>query len=197
MAKKDSTDVFMTELDAYLFGEGTHYEIYNKMGAHKAVKDGQEGVYFAVWAPHAKDIFVVGDFNDWKAYGYDMKPVSDGGIYELFIPGAKVGQMYKFLIVTPQGEAIYKADPYANEAQLRPDNASIITDLTGFHWTDKSWVEKKKKENHLESPMAIYECHLGSWKKKEDGTEDGFMNYREIAPELADYVKVWAIRTWN
>ena len=90
MAKKDSTDVFMTELDAYLFGEGTHYEIYNKMGAHKAVKDGQEGVYFAVWAPHAKDIFVVGDFNDWKAYGYDMKPVSDGGIYELFIPGAKV-----------------------------------------------------------------------------------------------------------
>lgn len=189
MAKKDSTDVFMTELDAYLFGEGTHYEIYNKMGAHKAVKDGQEGVYFAVWAPHAKDIFVVGDFNDWKAYGYDMKPVSDGGIYELFIPGAKVGQMYKFLIVTPQGEAIYKADPYANEAQLRPDNASIITDLTGFHWTDKSWVEKKKKENHLESPMAIYECHLGSWKKKEDGTEDGFMNYREIAPELADYVK--------
>ena len=189
MAKKDSTDVFMTELDAYLFGEGTHYEIYNKMGAHKAVKDGQEGVYFAVWAPHAKDIFVVGDFNDWKAYGYDMKPVSDGGIYELFIPGAKVGQMYKFLIVTPQGEAIYKADPYANEAQLRPDNASIITDLTGFHWTDKSWVEKKKKENHLESPMAIYECHLGSWKKKEDGTKDGFMNYREIAPELADYVK--------
>lgn len=189
MAKKDSTDVFMTELDAYLFGEGTHYEIYNKMGAHKAVKDGQEGVYFAVWAPHAKDIFVVGDFNDWKAYGYDMKPVSDGGIYELFIPGAKAGQMYKFLIVTPQGEAIYKADPYANEAQLRPDNASIITDLTGFHWTDKSWVEKKKKENHLESPMAIYECHLGSWKKKEDGTKDGFMNYREIAPELADYVK--------
>lgn len=189
MAKKDSTDVFMTELDAYLFGEGTHYEIYNKMGAHKAVKDGQEGVYFAVWAPHAKDIFVVGDFNDWKAYGYDMKPVSDGGIYELFIPGAKVGQMYKFLIVTPKGEAIYKADPYANEAQLRPDNASIITDLTGFHWTDKSWVEKKKKENHLESPMAIYECHLGSWKKKEDGTKDGFMNYREIAPELADYVK--------
>ena len=107
MAKKDSTDVFMTELDAYLFGEGTHYEIYNKMGAHKAVKDGQEGVYFAVWAPHAKDIFVVGDFNDWKAYGYDMKPVSDGGIYELFIPGAKVGQMYKFLIVTPPGQCIY------------------------------------------------------------------------------------------
>ena len=152
MAKKDSTDVFMTELDAYLFGEGTHYEIYNKMGAHKAVKDGQEGVYFAVWAPHVKDIFVVGDFNDWKAYGYDMKPVSDGGIYELFIPGAKVGQMYKFLIVTPKGEAIYKADPYANEAQLRPDNASIITDLTGFHWTDKSWVENNKKETHTKYP---------------------------------------------
>ena len=99
-----------------------------------------------MWAPHAKDIFVVGDFNDWKAYGYDMKPVSDGGIYELFIPGAKVGQMYKFLIVTPQGEAIYKADPYANEAQLRPDNASIITDLTGFTGPIKAGLKRRKRK---------------------------------------------------
>ena len=111
-------DVCISELDAYLFGQGTHYEIYNKMGAHVAKKDGKSGVYFAVWAPAAKDVYVIGEFNDWKAYGYDMKKISDGGIYELFIEGAKEGQMYKYLIIGQNGEAIYKADPYANAAQL-------------------------------------------------------------------------------
>ena len=178
----------ITELDSYLFGQGTHYEIYNKMGAHIAKKDGKPGVYFAVWAPAAKDVYVIGEFNDWKAYGYDMKKISDGGIYELFIEGAKAGQMYKYLIISQSGEAIYKADPYANAAQLRPETASIITDLNGFKWTDSVWVEHKKKENHLKSAMSIYECHLGSWKKQEDGTEDGYMNYRDIAPDLAKYV---------
>ena len=178
----------ITELDSYLFGQGTHYEIYNKMGAHIAKKDGKPGVYFAVWAPAAKDVYVIGEFNDWKAYGYDMKKISDGGIYELFIEGAKAGQMYKYLIISQSGEAIYKADPYANAAQLRPETASIITDLNGFKWTDSVWVERKKKENHLKSAMSIYECHLGSWKKQEDGTEDGYMNYRDIAPDLAKYV---------
>ena len=96
--------------------------------------------------------------------------------------------MYKYLIISQSGEAIYKADPYANAAQLRPETASIITDLNGFKWTDSVWVEHKKKENHLKSAMSIYECHLGSWKKQEDGTEDGYMNYRDIAPDLAKYV---------
>ena len=178
----------ITELDSYLFGQGTHYEIYNKMGAHIAKKDGKPGVYFAVWAPAAKDVYVIGEFNNWNAFGYDMKKISDGGIYELFIEGAKAGQMYKYLIISQSGEAIYKADPYANAAQLRPETASIITDLNGFKWTDSVWVERKKKENHLKSAMSIYECHLGSWKKKDDGTEDGFYTYRELAPELAKYV---------
>ena len=129
---KDTTQIFMTELDTYLFGQGTHYEIYNKMGAHLAVKNGKEGVYFVVWAPKAKEVYVVGDFNDWRAYGYDMKPVSDGGVYELFVEGARAGQCYKFLIISQDGEALYKADPYANAAQLRPETASVITDLTGF-----------------------------------------------------------------
>ena len=189
MAKKDTTGIFMTEVDTYLFGQGTHYEIYNKMGAHKAVKNGVEGVYFVVWAPRARDVYVVGEFNNWNAYGYDMKPVSDGGVYELFIEDAKVGQMYKYLIISESGEALYKADPYANYAQLRPETASIITDLEGFKWTDSGWIADKKKEDHLKVPMNIYECHLGSWKKKEDGTEDGFMNYKEIAPQLAAYVE--------
>ena len=153
MAKKDTTGIFMTEVDTYLFGQGTHYEIYNKMGAHKAVKNGVEGVYFVVWAPRARDVYVVGEFNNWNAYGYDMKPVSDGGVYELFIEDAKVGQMYKYLIISESGEALYKADPYANYAQLRPETASIITDLEGFKWTDSGWIADKKKEDHLKAPM--------------------------------------------
>ena len=185
---KDTTQIFMTELDTYLFGQGTHYEIYNKMGAHLAVKNGKEGVYFVVWAPKAKEVYVVGDFNDWRAYGYDMKPVSDGGVYELFVEGAKAGQCYKFPIISQDGEALYKADPYANAAQLRPETASVITDLTGFKWTDDKWVENKKKEDHLSSAMSIYECHIGSWRKQKDGTKDGYMNYRDIAHELAEYV---------
>ena len=185
---KDTTQIFMTELDTYLFGQGTHYEIYNKMGAHLAVKNGKEGVYFVVWAPKAKEVYVVGDFNDWRAYGYDMKPVSDGGVYELFVEGAKAGQCYKFLIISQDGEALYKADPYANAAQLRPETASVITDLMGFKWTDDKWVENKKKEDHLSSAMSIYECHIGSWRKQKDGTKDGYMNYRDIAHELAEYV---------
>ena len=190
----------ITEVDAYLFGQGTHYEIYNKMGAHVGVKDGKEGVYFAVWAPAAREVYVIGEFNNWNAYGYDMKKISDGGIYDLFIPGAKAGDMYKFLIISQSGqlykfyitgahgEELYKADPYANQAQLRPETASIVADLSGYEWKDSEWVEKKKTENHLKAPLSIYECHLGSWKKKDDGTEDGFYTYRELAPELAKYV---------
>ena len=184
--KNDTPEVFMTELDTYLFGQGTHYEIYNKMGAHLAVKDGEEGVYFVVWAPAAREVYVVGDFNSWNEAGYRMTPVSDGGVYELFVKGVKAGQCYKYLIISQEGKKLYKADPYANQAQLRPDTASVITDLNGFQWTDSEWVEKEKKADHLTE--AIAECHIGSWKKVDDGTEDGYMNYRDIAVQLADYV---------
>lgn len=184
-----NSSVFMTEVDTYLFGQGTNYEIYNKMGAHITTKENIEGVYFSVWAPSAKEVYVVGEFNDWKAYGYDMEPVSDGGVYELFVPGAREGQQYKYLIITQEGQALYKADPYANYAQIRPETASIITDLHGFHWTDTKWLQKKVKENHLQAPLSIYEVHIGSWKKKDDGTEDGFYNYKELAEDLAAYVK--------
>lgn len=118
-----------------------------------------------------------------------MNPVSDGGVYDLFVEGACEGQCYKFLIIAQNGDRLYKADPYANAAQLRPETASVITNLEGFEWGDKSWVSKKQKEDHLKSPMVIYECHLGSWKKQDDGTEDGYMNYRELAHELVEYVK--------
>lgn len=184
----DFKDLEFTEVDAYLFGNGTHYEIYNKMGAHLCTKDGKEGVYFVVWAPRAREVYVVGDFNNWDAYGYDMKKISDGGVYDLFIEGAKENQLYKFLIITQEGKALYKADPYANAAELRPATASKITNLNNFTWKDSKWIEEKKKEDHLKVPMSIYECHIGSWKKKVEDSDDGFFNYREIAPELAEYV---------
>ena len=186
---RKTNPIFMTDVDAYLYGEGTHYEIYNKMGAHVTTKDGKKGVYFAVWAPNAKEVFVVGDFNDWNAYGYDMHRVSDGGIYDLFVPGAKEGQVYKYLIVTAQGKAVYKADPYANAAQLRPETGSVITSLDGFEWTDSEWIAAKETENHLKAPMSIYEVHLGSWLKQVEDSDDGFFGYRELAKLLGDYVK--------
>lgn len=180
--------VFITQLDAYLFGQGTHYEIYNKMGAHKCTLDGTEGVYFAVWAPAAREVYVVGEFNDWNESGHKMKKRDDSAIYDIFIPEAREGQLYKYLIISADGKKLYKADPYANAAELRPGNASRITDLTGFEWTDKAWLDTRKKVNHLDEPMSIYECHLGSWRKKNDGTEDGFFTYRELAPMLCEYV---------
>ncbi len=187
MARNDK--IFMTDVDAYLFGEGTHYEIYNKMGAHITTKDGQKGVYFAVWAPNAKEVYVVGDFNNWKAYGYDMKRISGNGIHELFIPGAKEGQVYKYLIITQQGQAIYKADPFANMSQLHLETGSIITSLEGYEWGDAEWIAAKGAEDHLKAPMSIYEVHLGSWLKKDEDSDDGYYSYRELAGMLGDYVK--------
>lgn len=181
--------IFITELDAYLFGQGTHYEIYNKMGAHPTTFDGKRGVYFSVWAPRAKEVYVIGEFNNWNENEYPMHRISDGGIYDRFIPGVKEGQLYKYLIISQNGEKLYKADPYANAAEMRPGTASKVTSLDNYKWEDAKWIETKGKADHLKEAMTIYECQLGSWKKKNDGTEDGFYNYKEIAPELAAYVK--------
>lgn len=182
--------VFITEGDRYLFGMGTHYEIYEKLGAHKAVdEDGKEGVYFAVWAPNAAQVFVVGSFNGWDGGGFEMTRLGSSGIYELFTDKASVGDMYKYLIIARDGRWLYKADPYANYAEKRPGTASVITDLNGFDWTDGEWIKKSNGKESWKEPMAVYEVHPGSWKKKDDGTEDGFYNYRELAHELAAYVK--------
>lgn len=180
--------VFITEGDRYLFGQGTHYEIYEKMGAHKAVKDGAEGIYFTVWAPNAVSVYVVGDFNNWDETGYQMNALGDSGIYELFTADAHIGSHYKFLIISRQGARLYKADPYANYAELRPATASVVTDLDKFQWTDTKWQKDTIKKEIWKAPMAVYEVHPGSWKKKADGTEDGFLSYRELAEELSEYV---------
>lgn len=181
----------ISDMDLYVFAEGNHYEIYDKLGAHPMTIDGVRGTYFAVWAPHARAVSVVGSFNMWDGMLHPMRTLQVSGIYELFIPGVEAGAIYKYQILTRQGEVLLKSDPYANSSQLRPDNASVVADLTGFTWSDDEWMKERasKDRNTLRTePVSIYECHLGSWRKKDDGTEDGFYNYRELAPMLADYV---------
>ena len=185
----ERTKVFLTEADRYVFGKGTHYEIYEKMGAHEAERDGVKGVYFAVWAPAAECVQVVGDFNGWNGEGFEMTRLGESGIYELFTDKAELGSMYKYLITARDGRKLYKADPYGNYCQVRPETASIVTSLDGFKWEDEAWLSEQNKLVHEKQPIAIYEVHPGSWKKKDDGTEDGFLNYRELADELSEYVK--------
>ena len=180
-----------TELDQYLFGQGTHYDVYRKLGAHP-LKDGKkEGVYFAVWAPNAQAVSVIGEFNDWDEQANPMTKAGPIGVFEIFVPEAKIGQLYKFFIVGMNGEHIYKADPYANEAELRPGTASRITDIQSYKWKDATWMKNRQKFDENKDAMAIYEVHPGSWMKhpvtKEN--EKGFYNYRELAVKLAQYVK--------
>lgn len=180
----------ISSMDCYLFGEGKHYEIYEKLGAHPMTINGVEGTLFAVWAPHARRVSVVGDFNLWDARVHQMDIIGSSGIYELFIPGVKEGAVYKYQILTREGEILHKADPYGNSAQLRPETASVVADIRDFAWTDQTWMRKRRSKDRLDcrkEPISIYEVHLGSWKKK-DGDEDGFYNYREMAEELGDYV---------
>ena len=176
------------ELDRYLFGEGRHYQLYHKLGAHPYTYRGQDGYYFAVWAPHAAAVSLVGDFNAWNPDATPMKPVADSGIYELFVPGLGVGQLYKFAITTHTGTILFKADPYAFSAEYRPGTASVTADIRGFKWNDSKWMESRAGPDPVKAPISIYEVHLGSWKKKNRPEKDGYYTYMEAAHELADYV---------
>ena len=183
-------DFRIGELDQYLFSMGTHYDIYKKMGAHEAVMNGKKGVYFAVWAPNAATVSVIGEFNGWKEEANPMTRLEPSGIYEGFVVGAKVGMLYKFFIKTKDGRGLYKADPFANYAEQRPGTASRITDITKLRWSDAAWMEARKQRDNDSLPVSIYEVHPGSWKKHPHGEdEDGFYNYREFAKSLAEYVK--------
>ena len=187
--KKQTETGFITAGDRYLFGEGTHYEIYNKLGAHPKTFDGKDGYYFAVWAPHAASVSVVGDFNNWDPDACPMQVLETSGIYERFIPGIKLGELYKFAITTQTGKVIFKADPFAQYAEYRPGTASITAFNDMFRWTDGTWVQKRENTNPREAAMSIYEVHLGSWKKKNRPEKDGYYTYKEAAAELAAYVK--------
>ena len=178
--------VFISDADEYLFGQGTHYDIYKKLGAHVSEENGVKGMFFAVWAPNAAAVHVIGSFNGWDENMYPMEKIGNMGIYQLFIPGVGTGELYKFLIHTPDGRKLYKADPYANYAELRPGNASRTTDLSKFKWSDEKWYENKKGKDLNREPIAIYECHIGSWMKHPDGTEDGFYSYRDCAERIVE-----------
>jgi 1,4-alpha-glucan branching enzyme len=188
---------FITDYDLYLFAHGTHYKIYEKLGSHLTEFNGEKGVHFAVWAPNAESVSVIGDFNSWQENRHQMKRLNGGGVWSIFIPGIGEGEMYKYA-VKPNGSAdsIQKIDPYAFRAELRPKTASVTANIDGYKWNDKLWI-KERKENKLTSPwktpMSIYEVHLGSWKKDYDNkgfhNEWGFKNYRQLAYEIVEHVK--------
>ena len=180
---------FFGELDRYLFHHGTHYELYEKMGAHIREIDGVRGTHFVVWAPHARAICVVSDGNGWTPWSDVMEKVDDS-IWELFVPGMCEGVKYKFLIVRADGSEVYKIDPYEFGSEKRPANASVVTNLSDYEWGDGEYIKAKKGENYLAKPMAVYEVHLGSWKKNTEmwWDEDQFLDYRRLAHELCEYV---------
>lgn len=180
----------ITETDCYLFGQGTHYEIYKKLGAHPMTRDGVEGYYFAVWAPHARAVSVVGEFNDWQAEANPCAKIFEGGIWECFIPGLKAGMLYKFLLKSAAGELLYKADPYARAAEFRPGTASQLTgEPWDYRWKDRAWMQQRAKQNPRQEALSIYECHLGSWRRGDENERDGFLSYETLARELSAYVK--------
>lgn len=189
MAEKAMEPYEIGELDHYLYGQGNHYEIYKKLGAHLVQKGKKKGVYFAVWAPHAKSVSVVGDFNDWDMEANPMERGEPLGIYTCFVPGVKENELYKYCIETCSGEYIFKADPYANYAELRPGTASKVTDLSRLKWTDQTWMENRKKWDHKKAPMSVYEAHIGSWKRHPGREDEGFYSYREFAKEATAYLK--------
>ncbi|MEI8206709.1 MAG: 1,4-alpha-glucan branching protein GlgB [Kiritimatiellales bacterium] len=176
----------LTDFDLFLYGKGTHYRTYEKFGAHLLEEDGKKGVYFAVWAPNAQHVSVIGSFNNWEAWIHPMTPIDNSGVWELFIPGVKEGDQYKFEIKGPDGFWAQKADPYAFAAELRPRTASVVCDLSRYQWNDAAWIEQRAQTKWYERPISVYEVHLGSWKRQ-DGWR--WLTYRELAEQLIPYVK--------
>ena len=189
MSERKKKPYEIGDLDQYLFGQGNHYDLYKKMGAHLVSDGKKKGVYFAVWAPHAEAVSVVGDFNGWEIEANPMEREEPLGIYTCFIPGLEENTLYKYCIKTYTGEHIFKADPFANYAELRPGTASRVTDIEHLKWTDTQWMEKRKTWKHEQEPMSIYEVHIGSWKRHPGREDEGFYSYREFAKEIVKYVK--------
>jgi 1,4-alpha-glucan branching enzyme len=175
----------LSETDLYLFGQGNERRIYDKLGARLRVVDGVSGASFAVWAPNARRISVVGDFNGWDGRFHPMRMLGSSGIWELFIPGVPRGAHYKFEIMDAQGRLALKTDPYGFFFEIAPKNAAIVWDTAQFKWADEAWLNQRRQQNPFQSPLSIYEVHLGSWRKKSIGES---LTYRELAGPLIDYV---------
>jgi 1,4-alpha-glucan branching enzyme len=181
----------LTEFDLYLFGEGNHFQLYDKLGAHLITHDGVLGVVFAVWAPNAERVSVIGEFNQWDGRRHPMRPRGGVGVWEIFIPGLAQGDLYKFEIKTHyQGYMAVKADPYAFASELRPKTASVVWDLNRYQWNDAAWLAGRQQRQALAAPLAVYEVHLGSWKRALDPSlGHRWLTYRELADELVPYAK--------
>ncbi len=177
---------FLSDLDIHLFGEGNHFEIYNRLGAHLRTVNGVAGVNFALWAPNASQVHVVGDFNNWDTSKSPLK--RNGGIWECFLPAIGAGSIYKYVITGPHGHRVMKADPYGFYSELPPRNASVVYDLDQYRWSDSTWMTDRADQDFSHQPISIYEVHLGSWQQ-DPSRDHGWMNYREIAPKLVEYCK--------
>ncbi len=175
---------YLTKEEAWLFAEGTWQQAYERLGAHRAEQDGAEGYRFAVWAPGAKSVRVTGSFCGWDAGAHFMHCAGPSGVWHLFVPGAAAGDCYKYVIETPSGELLYKADPFAFYAQRPPETASVLYDLDGYRWRDGQWIGRRKRLKHMQRPLNIYEVHLGSWRRREDGS---YLSYAELADTLIPY----------
>ncbi len=178
----------LTDDDLYLFNEGNHFRLYEKLGSHTLTANGVEGTYFAVWAPNAEQVSVIGNFNDWNKTSHPLQPRVVSGIWETFVPGVGKGESYKYHIVSRyNGYRVDKADPFAFCSETPPNTASIVWNLD-YAWADQEWMAKRRSRNSLDAPIAIYEVHLGSWRRvPEEGNRP--LTYRELAPRLAEYVK--------
>ena len=177
------------ELDQYLFGQGTHYEIFVSWVHTRPYAEKRKACNFAVWAPHAAKVSVVGEFNEWDFEADEMERQEPLGIYTCFVPERRNATLYKFCIETQTGERIFKADPFANYAEVRPGTASRVTDISSLKWSDELWYGKRKKWDHKTSPLSIYEVHMGSWMRHPGTEDEGFYTYREFAHSITDYVK--------
>jgi 1,4-alpha-glucan branching enzyme len=177
----------LTELDLYLFGEGNHHSIYHKLGAHPTTRDGLAGTRFAVWAPNARRVSVVGDFNFWDGRRHALQALAASGIWELFVPDVHAGALYKYEILTHDHGLLLKSDPYGFQMQLRPDNASVVADLSGYAWGDEQWMSKRRAWDPLRAPISIYELHPGSWRRSWH-RKPAFLSWDELADQLIPYV---------
>ena len=177
----------LSDLDLHLFGEGNHHHIHQKLGAHPEVHDGVAGTRFAVWAPNARRVSVVGDFNHWDGTRNVMQMRGQSGVWEVFVPGATPGSPYKFEMVGAHGQLLMKADPYAFQMQLRPDSASVIADLDGYSWSDAEWLDRRRNWDPLRAPISIYEFHPGSWRRSWH-RKPAFLTWDELADQLIPYV---------
>lgn len=178
----------LSDFDLYLIGEGSHYKKYEKLGSHVMEINGIKGVHFAVWAPNAKRVSIVGDFNNWDGRRHQMRVLGSSGIWELFIPGLNEGEIYKFEIKSQSGDIFLKADPYAFFFEVRPKSASIVYNVNQYKWNDSEWMGMRSNANWLESPISVYEVHLGSWMRVHE-EDNRFLTYRELADKLIAYVK--------